>query len=311
MDYVCFNFRISSERPLDVLTVARPEDAGLASVSIRWGDVPDALEGAPAPLHGLQVSGRDALLTVPDVARYRVRDGREIIVQPVPGASARDVRLFLLGSALGVLSFQRGLLPLHANVVAIQGEAVAFAGKSGAGKSTLAAWFRTRGHSVFSDDICMIEFAESGPRVWPGLPRLKLWAAAVDAFAPGVAEPERVRDTLDKFEIPIESAAHVGPLPLRSLYVLARAEAEAPAGIERLRGSAAIAALLSQTYRAIYLPLMDLQAWQFARAAELLRHIPVYAAPRLWGYDVFEAEAARLERHARGGDAGSGNRDAE
>ncbi|RYY47859.1 MAG: hypothetical protein EOP59_00275 [Sphingomonadales bacterium] len=310
MNYVCFNFRISSEHPLDVLAVARPEDDGLALISIRWGDVPETLADAPAPQHGLQVSGRDALLTIPEIARYLVRDGSEIVVMPAPGASARDVRLFLLGSALGVLSFQRGLLPLHANVLAIGGQAVAFAGKSGSGKSTLAAWFRTRGHHIFSDDICMIEFAESGPRVWPGLPRLKLWAEAMAAFAPGLPEPERVRDRIDKFEIPIEGAAHVGPLPLRSLYVLSRAEPDAPAEIERLRGSAAIAAVLSQTYRAIYLPLMGLQVWQFAKAAELLRHTHVYAAARLWGYDRFEAEAARLERHARG-DVASGNREAE
>ena len=42
-----------------------------------------------------------------------------------PGASSRNVRVFLLGSAFGALLHQRGLLPLHANAVEVDGRAVA------------------------------------------------------------------------------------------------------------------------------------------------------------------------------------------
>jgi hypothetical protein len=84
------------------------------------------LAGAGPPIHGLQVAGRDAMLTVPNIGRYLVRDGREIIVDPAPDAPDRDVRLFLLGSTLGILCHQRGLLPIHANAIVVGGGAVAF-----------------------------------------------------------------------------------------------------------------------------------------------------------------------------------------
>ena len=51
------------------------------------------------------------------------------------------VRLYLLGTCMGALLFQRKLLPLHGSAVVINGKAYAFVGDSGAGKSTLAAAF--------------------------------------------------------------------------------------------------------------------------------------------------------------------------
>src|SRR4029079_11482739 len=86
-------------------------------VRVRLGAVPEALPDAAPFRFGIQTSGDDVLLNVTGNARYLVRNGQEIVVDPVPGGSERNVRLFLLGSALGILCHQRGLLPLHANAV--------------------------------------------------------------------------------------------------------------------------------------------------------------------------------------------------
>src|SRR5580704_8529252 len=56
-------------------------------------------------------------LDVPGVAHYRVEEGQRIVIQPLPGASPEQIRLFLFGSALGTLLYQRGLLPLHGSAV--------------------------------------------------------------------------------------------------------------------------------------------------------------------------------------------------
>ena len=121
-----------------------------------------------------------ALLVVDKTARYFVADGSRIVVQPEEGASSRNVRLFLLGSAFGLLLHQRGLLPLHANAVEIDGRAVAFAGGPGAGKSTLAAWFSDRGFALIADDVAVIDFEGKTPIIQPGLPRLRLWERAIE-----------------------------------------------------------------------------------------------------------------------------------
>jgi len=89
-------------------------------------------------------------------ARYLVRAGREIIVQPADTATKRNVRCFLLGSALAALCHQRGIYPLHANAIQFGDRAFIFAGPSGAGKSTLAFYFNNQGCRVLSDDVCVI-----------------------------------------------------------------------------------------------------------------------------------------------------------
>jgi hypothetical protein len=179
--YSCFGLHIRSEMTLPELG-SRYQDAEAAAgpaIDIKLGPVPLELPDSHRNLRSMQVADGTVQLNVHDVARYRIRDGREITVEPEPDSTQRNVRLFLLGSAIGVLCHQRGLLPLHANAIVANGSAVAFVGGSGAGKSTLAAHFSRAGYQVLCDDICVVSCDESGrPFAWPGLPRLKLWQEA-------------------------------------------------------------------------------------------------------------------------------------
>lgn len=294
--YSCFDFRLRSEIRLDELSPAG--DDGRPIVDIRSGAVPESLPGGVEPVAGLQVAGDEALLSVSETARYWVRAGREIVVDSSPGGSERNLRLFLLGSALGVLCHQRGLLPLHANAIVIGNKAFAFAGPSGAGKSTLAAHFARVGYKVLCDDVCVINLDDPNrPLAWPGLPRLKLWGDASAAFGHDKSRLDPVVDGMDKYHVRLPELGEASPVPLRRLYLLGRAAAGAEPGIVRLRGSAAMEAIMAQTYRALYLPTMGLSARHFQNCASLAARIEVYAATRAWGYEMFEREADRLARH--------------
>ncbi len=296
--YSCFDFRLRSQIPLRELAVADGALDTRPIVVVRIADVPEQLPGAGGRRHALEVAGEEALLTVTGVARYLVRGGREILVDPAEGGAERMVRLFLLGSALGILCYQRGLLPLHANAIVAGGGACAFAGTSGAGKSTLAAYFSRAGFEVLCDDVCVIGFGEGGaPMTWPGLPRLKLWGDASAAFGHDTNGLDRAVEGMDKYHVPLPTAAGHRPIPFRRLYLLGRSEAGGTGEIVRLRGSQAMEAIMAQTYRGIYLEPMGLASWHFKQAAVLASRIEVYAATRAWGYDVFDQEAGRLAEH--------------
>lgn len=297
--YTCFDFRFESELPLGELTEAAADDTRPV-VRIRRGDVPEALEGGGAPQFGISVAGDRALLQVPEIGRYLIEGGTRITVSPAPEASERNVRLFLLGSALGILAYQRGLLPLHANALVVGGGAYAFSGPSGAGKSTLAAHFARAGFEVLCDDVCALSFDEDGRALaWPGLPRLKLWEDAARAFGHDPSGLDRAIEGYEKFHLAIGGPRRSGAVPLRRLYLLSRAEEGEAGRIERLTGAAAMAAVLENTYRHEYLDVLGLRAWHFGHAARMLAHVEVYAVSRAWGFDVFAAEAACLEDHVR------------
>ncbi|MES2336606.1 MAG: hypothetical protein V4537_00755 [Pseudomonadota bacterium] len=302
--YSCFDFRFASEIPLGELTPASADDAR-PIVKIRYGRLPETLPGED-PVRGLQLDGERVLLRVRQVARFMMIGGREIVVDPEPGASDRTIRLFLLGSALGVLAYQRGLLPLHANAVVIDGAAHAFSGESGAGKSTLAAHFAASGHPVLCDDVCAVSFDDEGrPFAWPGLPRLKLWQDAADQFGHDTATLDRAIDGYEKFHVPLRAAGHAGPVPFARLYLLDRAEPGAGSRIDRLRGGEAMRMVMENSYRPGYVARMGLGAAHFRQCSSVVRHAAVFEARRGWGYDVFAQEAARLEAHVRDADMAS------
>lgn len=115
-----FGLTIDSEVPLDGLVPA--PDGSPVDVVIHRGPV-----------------GAMADLVITEAGSFKVTDGRETIVEAHHHVPERNLRLCLIGSAMGLVLHQRGLFPLHANAVSQEGKAVAVAGATGAGKSTLAA----------------------------------------------------------------------------------------------------------------------------------------------------------------------------
>ncbi len=108
------------------------------------------------------------------VAAVRIERGQIIEVDPQDGVDPAGLRSAILGPVFTVLLAQRGMLPLHASAVAIEGKALAFAGGSGAGKSTLALSLLERGHEFLADDVAALDLTGESIAVLPGFPQLKL-----------------------------------------------------------------------------------------------------------------------------------------
>lgn len=291
--YQLFGLRVVSEMALPELFEA---DAGPADVTIGFGRLDPDCGGEPA----ISASAGEMVMRVAGVARYRVRGGSEIAVEPVPGTAARNIRLYLLGSVFGAILHQRGLLPLHANAVELEGRAVAFLGHSGAGKSTLAAWFHDRGYRILADDVCVVSFDEAGrPLAHGGVPRLRLWRDALERGGRDAEDFELSYEDWEKYDVPTTAVPASAPLPLSHIYLLRKAPEGAGGVAVRLDGVAAVEALMTNTYRGAYLRLMGQAERHLRDSLRLAQTVPVFRADRRWGIEAFDAEAGLLERHAR------------
>jgi hypothetical protein len=295
--YSAFGLTVASTVPLPDLP-AEPLRS-VPDVSVSEGRV-ESEEGAPLPLSG---DRSRAVLTVPDVARYEIFAGNRIVVDACPKADERHVRLFLLGSAFGALLHQRGLLPLHANAVELDGRAVAFAGPSGAGKSTLAAWFHDRGHPILTDDVCVVRWGPGGePVASPGIPRLRLWRDALKRTGRRAEDFDQTwpnDEAYDKFDVPLPTPAdRRRPLPLAAIYLLR--EGDGPLALERLRGSAAVGALISNTYRGNFVQIVGDPVAHWRQCHALATTVPIFEAVRSFDPERFEQEALMIEDHSRG-----------
>jgi hypothetical protein len=255
--------------------IASARQGACADVTIELGRVDEQLEGAVDVEPAMQAAPGAFQLSVA-AGRYLVRDGRRILVDPAPGASERDVRLYLLGTVLAALCHQLRLLPLHATAVEVGGEAAAIAGASGAGKSTLAAQFQARGRPVLADDLCAVQIvAGREPTVWPGLRRIKVWPDSLALAGLAGAVLPRVADDIDKLVLPVAPAA-VRPRRLSRIYVLEPRDF-GDVEIIRLSGPEAVGAVFHNVHRWPLAVAMGRSTPEFDQLLSLVRQCPVFA----------------------------------
>lgn len=293
--YEVFGLVVRSEIELPELLPAR--GGRDHDVEILRGSFPPLVGEA---VHTLGMTAAGALLNVPGAGRYLIRDGREIVVEPAPDATDRNMRLYLLGSAIGALLHQRGILPLHANAMDFGGKAVAFMGASGAGKSTMAAWFHDRGIIVLADDVCAVRFEEGVPFAEPGIPRLRLWRDALEASGRAAAGYDLSFDDAEKYNVPTQTAPARDALPLRAVYLLDEPDPDrGETAIRRLNGAATAEALIANTYRGGYIEMLTESSAHFRACLALAAAVPVFAVSRAWGAGRFDKEMGIIEGHVR------------
>lgn len=291
-----FGLTVESEFPLRDL----PALAGIHTpdVVIRRGVISSLPDDEQPGLNVIE--DRSVILNIPEVARFEIVAGERITIEAKPSASERNIRLYLLGSAFGIILHQRGLLPLHANVIEIAGVAVAFMGHSGAGKSTMAAWFHDRGFRVLGDDVCVVVQSDSNVPVVPrGLPRLRLWKEALQLTGRTPENYEKSFDDIEKYDVPAFTDGGTAAIPLAAIYDLRTADMGDRATIVRLRGLDAVDALVANTYRGGYLQMLGGKGRHLSQCLRLAKEVPVFRAERRWGLEVYEEQAKLLESHAR------------
>lgn len=290
--YEVFGLRVRSEPPLPELSEGA-YDAD-PDVTITQGKVPESRESA-----GLHAFAGGLLLVIPAIASYWIAAGNQIIVEAAPDAADQNIRLYLLGSAMGALLHQRGLLPLHANAVEIGGKAVAFMGPSGSGKSTLAAWFHDHGHRVIADDVCVVRFNERGRALASGgLPRLRLWRDSLEASGRVAAEYRRSYagdDAWEKYDVPLERSSS-GNFELAAAYVLGRADRMEICWLSRAE---ALEALIANTYRGAVVGTIGAARVHWENCLELAQSTPLFTIGRSRGFEHMHEEAEAMLVHAK------------
>ena len=189
---------------------------------------------------------------------FHIKEGREIVLDPQPGADPALLRVLLAGRMMAFLLRQRGWLPLHASGAEVRGAGILFLGASGSGKSTTAAAFHSGGCEVVTDDVAAVRVDPDGGCVLnPAGPRIRLLDDSRAVF--GADEPEGAvqwrkrlfdlgRGDLDRGD-PGRSDPGRGDrrklIPIRRIYVL---EYGGGIGREQIQPMSAVAALSAHSF---------------------------------------------------------------
>jgi hypothetical protein len=315
-----FGLDIASNRPLPGLPLLREAADGPAADGLRvtLGSLPKGTVGArcqaprgksraiPADdASGLvvwqQPSG-EIHLGYEDGAQFAVAsDGGRVWAVWPDSLSVADAATYLLGPVMAFILRLRGILSLHAGVVAVENGAVALAGPPGSGKSMATAAFALQGFGVLSDDLAPVDGSAGRLLVRPTTPQIRLWEGAVEQLFGRRDALPLLTPTWDKrwFDAGRAGAFLAESLPLRAIYLLDPREdsREAPR-LEDLSRREAFVRILGNLHTTRILPhkaqaaLFDFARW-LAEEVPVRRAIPHAAAAKLPAFCAMIAADAR------------------
>jgi len=300
--YRLAGLRIISDLPLFGIQPCGGEFAFQDEIRIRLALVPSKLCSAAATFRDSQHvggnDGKEVFLDFPQVARFLVRGGKEILIEPAAASDPGEVRAYLLGTVFGILCHQRGIIPLHASAIDVEDCCVAFVGASGAGKSTLVAALARRGYETIADDVCFLQTDEKKViRVRPGIGRIRLWADAIHTLGYERIGVEQEMHGYNKFFVPVRPPPR--PFDYRRLWRIyeLHAAADENIGVIPLRGVTAVEVLMQNVYRLGIAERLGFKPRAFSVCVAAARNIPVFRLSRPKHFQALARTIEILEAH--------------
>lgn len=282
--YRGYGLLFSSEIELPELTPAAP---GPVDITVSLGTEPaEAMatidDQSKADYEFVQTP-MGHLIDLPNHATMLVPAKDRVIVSLQDAADLGLVRLFLIGSVIGMLFHLRGQLVMHGAAIVHDDQVAIFVGESGAGKSTLAANMGARGFSILSDDTLPLSKQGDGRFVgWPGSRVFKLWRDALDALGRDVGDLSEVQFRAEKFYTPNAAVAPDAPHPVTEVIVLERDNEIARPKLEKLSDLVALQQINEHAYRPEYVELLGRETPHFQVTAALAGDVKTYRLTRPW-----------------------------
>ncbi|WP_191561456.1 aldolase [Metabacillus idriensis] len=221
-----------------------------------------------------QINKDKVSFLVPKIALFSI-DSANIIKVYILNEQRMDVvKLFTLGTCIGILLLQRNILPLHGSAIEIHGNAYAFIGHSGAGKSTLASAFIQKGYKLISDDVIPVTVDSSNqPVVIPAYPQQKLWKESLEEFQIDSTQFKPLFERETKFVIPVTDHFSTKEIPLVGVFELTKTSENDAVEITSISKLQSLRTLYFHTYRNFLLNDMRLIEWHFKFTANILEKI--------------------------------------
>lgn len=191
---------------------------------------------------------KDMWFRIENVGIFHIKNGDAISVQIFDNANLDKVRVFIMGSSLGMLLLEREEIAIHGGTIIVDNKAVIITGDSGAGKTTLTSCFRENGYKFLADDVSALSFIDDQIYVEPALPIQKLCKDALTNFGHDINKLKRIDDEREKYVLPLKDIFQINHCVLNGIFEVVPYDGEV-VKIEEIKGHEKFKLILKNIYR--------------------------------------------------------------
>lgn len=241
-----------------------------------------------------QMNEQEFYFMVPEVAKYFVKDGQEITIEPLT-SDMRDVLLYFQSNCMAALLFQRGKIPFHVSgVVDHDGGVWLFAAPSGTGKSTTALKLKERGYSLFTDDTALIYVENGKCYAQASYPMIKAWPTTLENQ--GIISEENLFLILkdwEKMGVYFHDKFINRPMEVKGITFIKTEGTEIK--IDKIPAVEGMMELLANVYRGEWTTALAKNKQQFITVSEIAKTVNFCEAIRPSNTSTFDAFAAAID----------------
>lgn len=250
--YNVYGLTVRSEIELSELVEISKEDMttiqNKIDVNIKCEQMPKYIMEDIDNKNGCSYSFNESWFYIPDIAIYRICNGKEIYIKYI-NRETQKIKTFLLGGAFICLLFQRGVIGIHGGCILLNGSGIIVTGKCGAGKSTLTSAFRKSGHEYLADDLSVIGVNSYGKlQVKSAYPQQKLCRDAARKFGYNINELVRIDEGRDKFAVPARNDFVSSPKELKAIFEINSDNSVKNIKIEEIKGIKKLNSIIDNIY---------------------------------------------------------------
>lgn len=225
---------------------------------------------------------------IKDVAIYHIYNGDTIVIQPYEGASIKQIKLYILGSVMGMILLQKNIVAIHGGGIVMNGKGCVFTGPKGSGKSTITTALRKKGYKFISDDVCSID--SNKLTINHGFGYQKLCEDAMDKFGYDVEQFEIFRGDLNKnkYIVPAFNEFIKEDIKLDSIFELSVGDVN-KVEIEEIQGSQKMDKFINNIFRVEVLKYAGgIEVLYFKKCLNIVKNIKWFKVTR--PRDVFSVD---------------------
>lgn len=281
--YSVYGLTVQSEVELSELIEINKGDIrerdNTIDVNIKYGEIPKYIMENINNKNGCYYSFNESWFYIPNVAIYRICNGKDIYIKHIRGGM-QEVKTFLLGGAFICLLYQRKTIAIHGGSILVNGGGIIVTGKCGAGKSTLTSAFRKSGYKYLADDLSVIGINNHAKlEVKTSYPQQKLCRDAAVKLGYNINKLLRIDEGRDKFAVPAREEFISSPKELKAIFEINADHSVNDIKIEEITGIKKLDFLIENLYESEIAKCYGLESY-LNILLKLAKNIPYYKLTR-------------------------------